>query len=257
MNMSDIKQSVQNQFSKVAENYRSSQVHASGPDLDLIKLLVKSHQPADVLDLGCGAGHVSIAVAPWSKQVVAYDLTPQMLEQVQHLAQERQLSNIVTRQGDVAQLSFADQSFDVVISRYSAHHWPYPQLALRECLRVLRSNGFFLLSDIVAPPEPGYDTFLQTIELLRDRSHVRDHSVEQWTTMFAQLGAQAEVLMTWNLLLDFEAWVTRMATPQEYVAVIRQLFDSATEDVRLQFQIEEDYSFSIPGAVLRIGRSEE
>lgn len=247
--MSDIKATVQDQFSKVAENYRTSKVHASGADLERMAAIVQRCQAATVLDVGCGAGHVSMAVAPWGKQVVAYDLTAQMLEQVQRLAHERQLSNIVTCQGDVEQLPFDNQSFEIVLSRYSAHHWPNPQRALHECLRVLKPGGLFLLSDIVAPEEPGYDTFLQSIELLRDHSHVRDHSISQWQAMLAQYDLSATVLMTWHLPLNFQAWVTRMATPQAYVQIIKQLFDSAPADVRQAFYLDAEYNFSIPGAL--------
>ncbi len=251
--LSDIKATVQDQFARVAENYRTSQVHASGADLEHIAAIVQRYHAPTVLDVGCGAGHVSAAVAPWSKQVVAYDLTPQMLEQVQRLAQERQLSTIATRQGDVEHMPFADHSFEIVLSRYSAHHWPHPQRALQECLRVLKPGGLFLLSDIVAAEEPGYDTFLQTIELLRDRSHVRDHSISQWQAMFAQLGLSATVLMTWALPLNFQAWVTRMDTPQNYVQIIKQLFDTAPGDVRQAFTINEEYNFTIPGALFEVG----
>lgn len=250
--MSDIKASVQEQFGRVAENYRTSQVHASGADLERMAAIVQGYTAPYVLDVGCGAGHVSIAVAPWSRHVVAYDLTAQMLEQVQRQAEERQIQNIVTRQGDVEQMPFADQSFDIVLSRYSAHHWPDPQRALHECLRVLKPGGIFLLSDIVAPEEPGYDSFLQTIELLRDRSHVRDHSISQWQAMCAQQGRSAAVLMTWKLALHFQAWVTRMATAPEYVQIIAALFDSAPADLRLAFAIEDNHDFAIPGALFQV-----
>jgi len=202
-----------------------------------------------VLDAGCGAGHTALAFAPHASQVVAYDLTPSMLEQVERLTSERGITNVVTRRGDVEHLPFEDHAFDVVVSRYSAHHWPNPVSALHEFRRVLKAGGKFILSDIVAFPTPMLDTFLQTIELIRDPSHVRDHSVKQWLEMLDEADFTAEVSFEWMLPLNFDAWVTRMATPAPSVAVLKTLFDGAPQEVRGSFNIQSDYTFSIPGAL--------
>lgn len=247
--MSDIKQSVQDQFARVAEHYRTSAVHAAGVDLEQIAAYTQRLHSPLVLDVGCGAGHVSRAVAPWSRQVVAFDLTQAMLAQVEQLMRQHQIANVLTRQGDVEQLPFEPASFDLVLSRYSAHHWPNPQRALAECLRVLRPGGALLLSDIVAPEAPALDSLLQTIEVLRDPSHVRDHRVSEWLALFERAGAQVQVLATWDVPIDFASWVTRMATPPERVAVIRGLLDQTTAEARQAFGLREDGSFTLRGAL--------
>ena len=56
----------------------------------------------------------------YSRRVVALDLTPHMLEQVEQLAAERGLSHIETRQGDVEQIPFATTALTLWSSRYSA-----------------------------------------------------------------------------------------------------------------------------------------
>src|ERR1041385_7908260 len=197
--MQDVKASVQQQFGNVAVNYATSTVHASGEDLNRMVQLAELTGVEQVLDAGCGAGHTALAFAPHVAHVVAYDLTASMLEQVERLATERHITNLTTRHGDVEALPFDDASFDVVVSRYSAHHWPHPARALAEFKRVLKSGGQFILSDIVAEEDPTLDTFLQAIELLRDPSHVRDHSISQWKTMFHKAGFTSEVLYTWQL----------------------------------------------------------
>jgi ubiquinone/menaquinone biosynthesis C-methylase UbiE len=248
--MADVKESVQRQFSDVAVNYRNSSVHASGEDLTRMVEAAGLTGMEQVLDAGCGPGHTALAFAPHAAQVVAYDLTPSMLVQVERLAAERGIRNVATRQGDVEDLPFADATFNLVVSRYSAHHWPHPVVALREFNRVLKPGGRFILSDIVAADAPALDTFLQTIELLRDPSHVRDHSIEQWLRMFEQSNFDAQVIFTWDLPLNFDAWVQRMATPALNVTMIKTLFDGAPYEVREAMVVQEDYTFSIPGALL-------
>jgi ubiquinone/menaquinone biosynthesis C-methylase UbiE len=248
--MSDVKQSVQRQFGDVAVNYRNSSVHASGEDLTHMVEAGGLTGTEQVLDAGCGAGHTALAFAPHAAQVVAYDFTPSMLVQVERLAAERDIHNVVTHLGDVEDLPFADATFDLVVSRLSAHHWPHPAVALREFYRVLKPGGRFILSDIVAADAPALDTFLQTIELLRDPSHVRDHNITQWLGMFDQCSFDAQVIFTWDLPLNFDAWVQRMATPTLNVTMIKNLFDGAPYEVREAMTVQEDYTFSIPGALL-------
>jgi len=247
--MHSIKTSVNTQFSKVADNYRTSKVHAQGEDLEQIVTLVQqSHNPT-VLDAGCGAGHTAITVAPYSRQVIAFDLTASMLEQVERVAMEQGITNLETRLGDVEQLPFEANQFEVVVSRYSAHHWPNPAKALTEAARVLKPGGRFILSDIVAPAEPALDTFLQTLELLRDPSHVRDHSVAQWCTMFEQAGFQVQPVYQWRVPLNFEQWLHRMATPPLNTTMLKTLYDGASQEIRDWFDIRDGYDFTIDGAL--------
>ncbi len=254
--MQDVKASVQQQFGNVAVNYATSIVHASGEDMNRMVQLAELSGTEKVLDAGCGAGHTALAFAPRVAEVIAYDLTLSMLEQVNKLAAERGITNLTTQHGDVEMLPFEDATFDRVVSRYSAHHWPHPARALAEFRRVLKPGGQFILSDIVAAEAPTLDTFLQVVELLRDPSHVRDHSISQWNMMFSDAGFTSEVLYTWQLPLDFDSWVIRMATPPSSVAMIKTLFDGAPSEVRNAMDIQPNYRFQIPGALFRGRRND-
>lgn len=253
--MDNVQEFVQKQFGSVAENYRTSAVHARGEDLNRMVEAAQLTGTERVLDAGCGAGHTALALAPHAAQVVAYDLTPTMLEQVEQLAAERGLSNVVTLAGDVEHLPFDEGEFDLVVSRYSAHHWGNPAAALRQLRRALKPGGRFILSDIVARDEAVIDSYLQTIEILRDPSHVRDHTVGQWQTMLDDAGFDAEVIFRWRLPLNFDAWVARMATPAAHVSMIKTLFNIAPGEVRAAFEIQPDYTFTLDGALVlaRIG----
>lgn len=245
----DIKSGVQQQFGQVAANYSTSTVHAQGIDLKEMVKLANLTGAERVLDVGCGTGHTALNFAPHVAQVIAVDFTEGMLAQGRLLASERNLANIEFRQGDAEKLNFADGEFDVVVSRYSAHHWPHPQNALREFRRVLRPGGQFILSDVVSFDDFTADTFVQALELLRDPSHVRDHTTTQWLSMLAAANFQAEVAFTWDVQLEFNAWVVRMATPTLNVNMIKTLFDGAPQEVRTALQVAPDYSFAVQGAL--------
>lgn len=248
----DIKGSVQQQFGAVAAKYATSAVHVGGPDLQAMLAAVPLRGDEQVLDAGCGAGHTALAFAPHVASVLGIDLTIAMIAQARKLAQERGFANATFERADVEHLPYPDASFDLVTSRYSAHHYPHPQAALREFARVLKPHGALLLVDVVAPEAPASDTFLNAIELLRDPSHVRDHTPAQWLEMCAVAGLHGEVAGTWPLRLEFESWVARMNTPFLSITQIRTLIDGAPREVRAALAIAEDeYSFSVPTALVR------
>lgn len=240
---------VAKQFGAVAEAYLSSSVHSQGKDLEAIADRLRNRPGATVLDLGCGAGHLSFAMAAAVRSVVAYDLSAKMLDMVAAEAKRRNLHNVSTQRGNSEKLPFETASFDWVCSRYSAHHWTEIRKALSEARRVLKPGGGLILVDVCAPANPLLDTHLQTLELLRDVSHVRDYTIAEWHSMLVEAGFRIEEQRTWKLPLDFKAWVERMMTPTIYVEAIRSLLQGAPQEVRDYFLIAEDSSFT-PDAVL-------
>lgn len=251
----NVKQAVEEQFSQVAANYTISPVHATGPELLRMLKISNVTGKERVLDAGCGAGHTALAFAPHVAEVVAVDLSDSMLEQVRHNAAARGLTNVTVRKADVEELPFESGEFDIVTSRYSAHHWPHPRRALREFQRVLQNEGDqpgqLLLADIVSYEDFALDTFVQAIELLRDPSHVRDHTISQWIVMLSACGFGTEVAYEWPVRLEFDSWLARMETPQENSTMIRRLMDLAPQEVTAALQVEEDYTFTFKGALLR------
>ena len=92
----------------------------------------------------------------------------------------------------------------------------------------------------------------RAVELLRDRSHVRDHSIAQWQALFARAGLRSEVVHTWNLRLDFADWVGRISTPPEAIATLRSILSDAPVEARNAFLIEttEPMSFCLKAALI-------
>lgn len=241
---------VTEQFGSTAAAYLTSAVHAQGADLQELARIAAEIPRARVLDLGCGGGHASFAVAPVAQKVVAYDLSAQMLEVVATAAAERGLGNLAVRQGSADKLEFPDASFDLVCTRFSVHHWRNVPQALREVRRVLKPGGRFIVIDTAAPADVLADTYVQAIELLRDTSHVRNISLNSWRKLLKQAGFSIAADKTWKLRLEFDSWVARMRTPAGNITAIRALWDSAPQEVKDYFELDRQYSFSIDVAML-------
>ena len=248
----DLGESIRQQFGAAAANYAVSPVHAGGPNLDAMLTRAAPSGGERVLDVGCGAGHTALAFAKHVAQVVALDMTQEMLDQSARLAKQRGLANIAFRHGFAEALPFPDGAFDIVTSRFCAHHYADPARATREAARVLRSGGRYLLVDAIALEAGVQDTYLNAIEVLRDPSHVRDYSASQWQGMFADAGLEATVVAQWKLRIEFEPWLSRIGTARTLAEGIRSLLDAAPREVREALELSEatGYDFTMPIALM-------
>lgn len=240
---------VQQAYDGRAPAYLDSSVHAHGADLELISARIGQQPQATVLDLGCGSGHVGLRLAAQVGQVVACDLSGQMLASVVAEAARRGLINLTTRQEAAETLSFESATFDAVVTRYSAHHWQDQAAGIRQIQRVLKPGGLAIVADTIAPESALHDTWLQSIELLRDPAHVRNARLSEWASLLGQAGLLIERIVTDRLRLDFEPWIARTQTPALPVAAMRALQQAAARELRAYFEITEDGSFTLDTAV--------
>jgi SAM-dependent methyltransferase len=239
------------QFGTSATNYLTSPVHATGADLERLRAVAGQQQPARVLDLGCGAGHASFALARGgARRITAYDPSSDMLAVVAQEAATRGNEGIETCVGAAEMLPFENSTFDLVVTRYSAHHWANVPRALAECARVTMPGGRLVVIDVIAPETPLFDTSLQVIEFLRDASHVRDYRVSEWVAMQRAAGFAEPTVTSWKLPLEFKSWIARIGTPPARVAALQALFAELPSEVREYFQIGPELSFVTDSAWL-------
>ncbi len=210
------KQSVRQQFGANAAAYVSSPTHAQGASLARLVELTAPQPAWRALDVATAAGHTALALAPHVAAVVGLDLTPQMLPHAARLAAERGAANVVWAAGDVDDLPFGDSAFDLVTCRIAAHHFADAGHFLAEAARVLRPGGLLAVVDNVVPGsrlrgkradrERLAGEYVNAFEKLRDPSHVRCLSVEQWHDALAAAGLTVEVTETLDKRLTFETW---------------------------------------------------
>ena len=233
-----------------AADYVNSTNHSTGDDLDQIESALHGYSSARVLDLGCGGGHVSYRAAPHVSQVVACDVTASMLRIVAQTAAERRLSNITVVQGAAEHLPFKDAEFDVVLCRFSAHHWENMEAGLRETRRVLKPGGLAVFIDVVAPEDALLDTHLQAFEVLRDPSHVRNYRLAEWIAALSRSRLAVHGVTTRKLRMDFSVWIARTHASAEHASVVRSLQNGSPEAVRAYFAITPEGSFDLDTVTL-------
>ena len=238
-------QDVTRQFDDVAARYEKSPVHAEGPDLALFREAAERLRPRQALDVGCGPGHVALALAPFCTHVQAIDASPAMLAIATKRAREAGHGHIDFQEAPAARLPFADEAMDLVTCRFSAHHWRDVTAGIREIGRVLRPGAPFILTDSVSPDDPLADTHLQAIEVLRDPTHVRNYTASTWMALLATHDLAPLRTDHFRIHLAFADWVTRAKTPRSRIDAIEDLLSHAPAEARSRLGVEEDGSFHL------------
>jgi len=249
---------VQSQFGAAAAAYTSSIGHSSSPKLAQVVELARANATDRALDVATGAGHTALALAPHVAQVVAYDLTREMLDETARNAAARGLSNVTLRQGAAESMPFADGEFDIVTVRQAPHHFADIEAALREMARVLKPGGRAVIVDSRAPEDDRLDREYNLIEKLRDRSHVRNYRPSEWRAMLRRAGLhlkfeELDYYTENGRPMDFEAWTARIRTPASSVVTLRSLFSNASPELRDLLRIEisgDSIGFCVPQITL-------
>ena len=100
-----------------------------------------------VLEIGCGAGRCTVALAQRGYLIHATDSVEGMLNSTQGHASEAGVSSSVTTSlGDAHNLAFPDGSFGLVVAIGVIPYLNFPQKGLSEMVRVLRPGGFLLVT---------------------------------------------------------------------------------------------------------------
>ena len=228
----DAKQLSQERFGKYAASYVTSRTHSGGPDLERIVELVGERPDWEALDIATGAGHTALAVAPHVAHVMVTDLTEEMLATAREFLASQGAQNVDFQLADAEDLPFPDASFDLVMCRIAAHHFPRPERFVGEAARVLRPGGLFLLQDQVVPEDESAAAYITAFESRRDPSHVRALSEPEWRRLLVGAGLVIETEDDFEKHLSLLKWVNDQGGTAEELVDLRAMLSQAPPAVR-------------------------
>lgn len=240
---------IRDQFTFQAAAYAKAPTITNEAVLQRILAAVQPTPGDEVLDVACGPGILTCALARTVRHTTGIDLTPAMLDQARQLQSEQQLKNMLWFEGDVTRLPFPDATFTLVVCRYAFHHFPNPLEVLAEMHRVCCPGGRIAVID-TAPSRDKSEAFNQ-MEKLRDTSHQRALPVEEMLDLFAQVGLpQPSFVETLRMDGDLNSLLQRSHCLPGDDARCRQVFEEALTDDRIDMQPRRDgdnilYSFPI------------
>jgi len=172
--------------------------------------------PSDsVLDVAAGTGLFGRALAHAVSRVTAVDITPEMIDQGRKRAMEDGIRNLRWELGSAEALPFADESFDLVISRYAIHHFAEPETVLREMSRVSRSGGIVVNVDMVSDENATIAAYQNSVERMMDSTHTRMLSPSQLIQLTTEAGLGMLGYLSREVNVRFDEWQPHVSQESE------------------------------------------
>jgi DNA gyrase subunit B len=213
------------QFGARSKNWHDSAVWITDQKLleshaDMLKL----DGEAVVLDVCCGSGVVGASFKGKVKKVVGLDLTPEMVS----LAKQR-LDEV--HQGNVYNIPFPDNSFDLVCTREVLHLLPYPEKPVSEIYRVLKPGGQFIVGQILPFGEDDaawmYRIFKKKQPLIYNMFQEEDFRRLLLSPGFVDLE-----MTEMNVWESIDVWIDSVETTAVHRHEIRELFRTAPQEAK-------------------------
>ena len=220
MDTKEHNQNIVDQFSKQAIPFTKLPGH-----LDAIQMLIEMAgltNADNVLDIACGPGLVLCEFAKTAKEAVGIDITEQMLTQAKIRQDSLDLNNITWTLGDVTNLPFEADSFSLVITRYSFHHFLDPEKVLSEMYRVCKPSGRILIADLALPADK-INAF-NAMEKLRDSSHTKALTFEQFDDLLQKFNLKNLKTTNYEVHIELEKQLKASFPVEGDEEKIRQLF---------------------------------
>ena len=203
---------VRDEFRRQADTFDAHAVKADLSVEDRFRQALGHCAAGSILDVACGPGVVTAAVAQDATAVVGLDATDAMLTKARVRAQD--LPHVSFQAGDAEALPFEDAYFDGLVTRLSLHHFETPAKALSEMSRVLKPGGRAVIVDVTADEDRAKADLQNAIEILRDPSHVRMMPAAEIDGLITGSGFSIAASETWDKEREFEEWMGIVNDPK-------------------------------------------
>ncbi|KCZ72707.1 methylase involved in ubiquinone/menaquinone biosynthesis [Candidatus Methanoperedens nitroreducens] len=133
-------------WSKYARSYDEGVEYVVGKTLRqaIVKRLLGERDLGEVIEFGCGTGYFTKVIAKNARNIIATDLSDEMLEVARiHL---KDFQNVTIQKANCESTSFPSQRFDTVFMANVIHTIENPYKALQESHRILRDGGLLLIT---------------------------------------------------------------------------------------------------------------
>ena len=253
MSVSNHNRSIIDQFTRQAAPFSGSPAHSSAEAMEQILRIAAPASTDRALDVACGPGIITCLIAPHVAQMTGSDLTAAMLVEAEIRRVAQAAPPIAWVESDAEHLPFDDESFDLVVTRYSFHHFVAPEKVLREMTRVCRPGGRIVIADVVIPADK-VEAF-DIMERLRDPSHTRALTPEKLDALVSDAGLIVEDYATHAVSMTLEFQLSKSFPNPGDDDRIREIFRDEPEHDRLGLSARregDDIVIHYPTGVLRV-----
>jgi len=215
---------IQKSFTTQAQKFETYNYANTPSTQELLAYTVQSMNLSKdecVLEVAAGTCVNGRAFAPFAKSVVCLDATPAMLAIGKEEAAKNGITNMQFINGYVEDIPFDDEYFDTVFTNISFHHFTEMEKPFAEMHRVLKCGGQLVIKDMEAAEEALRDT-QDKIEAMRDPSHVKNRSRNEFLALYEQYGYTVTKLEATKGQKSLTDWVALTKTPNGVVEEIKK-----------------------------------
>jgi len=248
---------IQKQFNTQAEAYAKLSFASEMAGLQRVAGFTKVGQGDRVLDVACGPGFLTMAIAMTGATAVGLDITPAFLAMGQRETRERGIERCSRARGLVERMPFPDAAFNVSICRAAFHHFPDPATVLAEMKRITKPGGALYVLDLMSSSDPEKAAAHNAMEKLCDPTHVKALCETEFQQMFEAAGLELTDTRHAETTYSFEDWITHGGPSVKNIERLRALFQESLQHDTLGLRIwEEDGAihFAHPGAAFVLNR---
>ncbi len=123
------------------------------------------------LDFGCGPGYFTVPLAEKVKQVIAIDVSAEMLAVCQQRIKDHQLTNVLFLQSDEKRVPVADNTVDKALLANIYHELDHHKAFFAELQRILKNTGTLFIIDwkpVESPTGPPMDHRIPETDVIRE-----------------------------------------------------------------------------------------
>src|SRR6516165_9379308 len=193
-----------------------------------------------VVELACGSGTTTLAFAERCGRAIGIDVAEEPLQLARRAAVERSLGNVDFILSEVERLSFADDTFNGALCRFSFHHFVNPARVFAELARVVAPGGWMVIADLVASEDPAKAELHNQMERLCDPTHCRALPISEFERMFAGHGFRTALKVERDARLTLDDWIRFGGASPENALKLRELAAAAIDQDRAGLRFTRD-----------------
>ncbi|MBN1410384.1 MAG: class I SAM-dependent methyltransferase [Spirochaetales bacterium] len=208
------------------EEYKA--VHSDERHLDDLLNMFSVKDNGIYLDLGTGNGYIVFTLAGRSPNAffIGLDIAERSIESNNQAVKDEGKANIIFKSYTGKEFPFESGYFNGMISRYAFHHFPNINRSLEEINRVLKKDGFFILSDPVTNMADSYG-FIDEYQNLKDDGHKHFYYENELIDLFKQYFLYQEKLFYSNVRY-----------PRPFDVRYKELIEKYPEEVTARYNVE-------------------
>lgn len=225
------KKQVEERFGSMAQDYVNSTSHSKGEDLELLVQMANPKPEWNMVDVATGGGHTALRFAPLVKRVVATDISIKMLNAAKTFIKGQGIDNVEFKVSDSEHLPFEADQFDLLTCRIAVHHFPNAQAFIKESHRVLKKSGLFLLQDHLLPENSSAGKSIDEFERLRDPSHIRGFSKQEWMRQIENAGLTVKNTLEVKKRHELIPWAKRQKCSDQTIKELIKMVQNARDEI--------------------------